>query len=263
MAQGPPCGDVDMFSCVTARKATGLFVLFLAVFSGPAAARAQWQIDMAAIDPGDPSRQAPAVAEPFGLNVTPVTSGELLSKWNGVTAEIRADSEILARCRNGSAPCPAAAQKFLAVIAEGRTHSGRARFGVVNRAINLAIRPTSDLAQWGVEDRWSAPLTTLATGRGDCEDYAIAKYVALKEAGVPENDMRLLIVRDLSVEEDHAVVAARLDGQWIVLDNRRLALVEDADMHRVIPLFVIGHEGVKRFAPVIASQAAAPAALGD
>ena len=42
----------------------------------------------------------------------------------------------------------------------------------------------SDLAQWGVIDRWSAPLETFTTGRGDCEDYAIAKYVALTAAGV-------------------------------------------------------------------------------
>ena len=54
---------------------------------------------------------------------------------------------------------------------------------MINRDINMAIRPTSDLAQWGVTDRWSAPLATLASGRGDCEDYAIAKYVALREAG--------------------------------------------------------------------------------
>ena len=41
------------------------------------------------------------------------------------------------------------------------------------------------MAQWGVPDRWSPPLETLATGRGDCEDYAIAKYVALTAAGIP------------------------------------------------------------------------------
>jgi predicted transglutaminase-like cysteine proteinase len=44
-------------------------------------------------------------------------------------------------------------------------HAGRARIGIINRAINPAIRPASDLAQWGVEDRWTAPI---ATGRGDC-----------------------------------------------------------------------------------------------
>ena len=53
-----------------------------------------------------------------------------------------------------------------------------ARTAALNRAINLAIIPTSDLVQWGVVDRWSAPLETFTTHRGDCEDYAIAKYVA-------------------------------------------------------------------------------------
>ena len=51
--------------------------------------------------------------------------------------------------------------------------------------------------------------------------------------------MRLVIVRDLAIGEDHAVVAARVDDNWIVLDNRRLALVEDSDMQRVVPLFVL------------------------
>jgi len=188
-------------------------------------------------------------------------SGELVAKWSGVAADIRAERDILARCRADGEDCPAPAQKFLAVIAEGRAHSGRARFGVVNRAINLAIRATSDLAQWGVPDRWSAPLATFTTGRGDCEDYAIAKYVALLEAGVAEDDLRLVIVRDLAVGEDHAIVAARLDGAWITLDNRWLALVEDGDLRRVAPLFVLDGDGVKRFAPAIAAQPAAPAAL--
>ena len=80
--------------------------------------------------------------------------------------------------------CPGVARNFLAIVAAGRAQTGRGRIGVINRAINLAIRPMSDMAQWGVPDRWSAPLDTFTTGRGDCEDYAIAKYVALTEAGV-------------------------------------------------------------------------------
>ena len=118
--------------------------------------------------------------EPFGLNAKPVAAGEILTKWSGVVAEIRADDEVLARCREG-ASCPSAARRFLAIIDEGRARNGRARIGIINRAINLAIIPTSDVAQWGVADRWSAPLETFTTRRGDCEDYAIAKYVARRE----------------------------------------------------------------------------------
>jgi hypothetical protein len=39
--------------------------------------------------------------EPFGLDAEPVAAGEILIKWRGVEAEIRADDEVLAHCREG------------------------------------------------------------------------------------------------------------------------------------------------------------------
>ncbi len=122
---------------------------------------------VAALDPAEPSVGSPAVvgpaiqtsvlAEPFGLDTVPVANGEVLTKWNGVEANIRAEKGILELCRSSAERCPAAARSFLAIVAQGRAHTGLARIGIINRAINLAIRPMSDLAQWGVLDRWSAP----------------------------------------------------------------------------------------------------------
>jgi predicted transglutaminase-like cysteine proteinase len=227
-----------------------LLLTFLAVLDGKANASAYAPAAAAAIRTTDePSIKSSAQTEPFSLNATPVRSGELLTKWTAVEADIRTESEILARCQEGAELCPPAAQKFLAIIADGRTHMGRARIGVINRAINLAIRPMGDLAQWGVPDRWSAPLVTLTTGRGDCEDYAIAKYVALRAAGVADDDVRLVIVRNLTVNEDHAVVAARLDGSWVMLDNRWFALAKDVEMYRIVPLFVLDNAGVEQLEP--------------
>ena len=257
-----------MFGRVAAWRAAALLVFVLAAFL-PATASAQWQWALAAIDVAPPSDQTLMAAEPFGMRAVPVTSGGLLEKWTGVEAEIGADREVLARCRAGAAGCPAAAQKFLAVVAEGRALAGRSRIGVINRAINMAIRPMSDLAQWGVPDRWSAPLETFSTGRGDCEDYAIAKYVALREAGVAEQDLRLVVVRDLALNQDHAVITARISGKWMVLDNRWLTLVEDTDLRHVVPLFVLDREGVKQLTPTAVADAqrapapaAAPGSLG-
>ena len=82
------------------------------------------------------------------------------------------------------------------IVDVARRREGRARIGEINRAINLAIRPMSDRAQYGVPDLWTAPIQTLTAGAGDCEDYAIAKYVALEKTGVPEENLRLLVVRD-------------------------------------------------------------------
>jgi predicted transglutaminase-like cysteine proteinase len=257
-----------VFNYAAARRFAVLLVLSLSVVGAPAAAFAQYQVNVATAEAPIALSPTPTVPEPFGLDASPVIGGEVLIKWSGVVADIRAESDILTRCREAAQSCPEAAKKFLAVIADGRAHQGRARIGVINRAINLAIKPTSDLAQWGVVDRWSAPLATLTTGRGDCEDYAIAKYVALTEAGVSADDVKLIIVHDLATGEDHAVVTARLEQKWIVLDNRRLTLLEDVDMARVVPLFVLGHDGVKQFTPTAvaysgAAKPPAPSSLGN
>jgi predicted transglutaminase-like cysteine proteinase len=229
---------------------------------------------VAALDPAVPPEPAPAaaarilrppiVAEPFGLNVMPVAAGGLLTKWTGVQAQIRAESDILSQCRTNAAGCPTAARNFLSIVAQGRAQTGRARIGIINRAVNLAIRPMSDMAQWGVIDRWSPPLETFTTGAGDCEDYAIAKYVALTEAGVAAADLRLIIVHNLAVNEEHAVVAARLDNDWIILDNRWLRMVNDSEMSEVTPLFALDQTGVWQFTtpipptPADALRASAP-----
>lgn len=211
-----------------------------------------------------PILPSPPVASPFGLAVTPVSSGEILAKWDGVENKIRADADILEHCDNDPQHCPKAAQLFRDIVAQGRAHSGLARLGVINRAVNLAIEPMSDMAQWGVPDRWSDPLETFTTGRGDCEDYAIAKYVALAAAGVPAADVKLVIVRNTAADEDHAVVAVRNDGDWIILDNRWLTMVKDAEMAKAEPLFVLDDSGVRAFAApmlTVARGGAAPASV--
>jgi len=206
------------------------------------------------IRPAPANKPAPQ-ALPFGLAAERVSERKILHKWIDVQSEIREDKEILASCRENASSCPPAAQVFLAIVDEGRARSGRARVGVINRAINLAIIPTSDLVQWGVVDRWSAPLETFTTRRGDCEDYAIAKYVALQAAGVAPEDIELVVVRNTDTNENHTVVAVRLDGTWVILDNRRLALVPAREIRRATPLFVIDEQGVRQFmAPTANAQ---------
>ena len=140
-----------------------------------------------------------------------------------------------------------------------RAREGRARLGEINRAINLAIRPMSDLAQYGEIDVWSSPLVTFAHGAGDCEDYAIAKFVALRLAGISPDDLRIVVMRDTIRGEDHAVAAARLDGHWLTLDNRRMAMVEDAYVRNYRPTFRDRSHGVMHYAGrAVAGQPAEP-----
>jgi predicted transglutaminase-like cysteine proteinase len=187
-------------------------------------------------------QQAPPL---FGMETEPV-AGELAAKWRAVEADIDGEQQVLEGCRAQKA-CPVVAQNLLNIVAEGAGRSGVARVGLINRAVDLAISPISDEAQWGVVDHWSSPFETLQTHRGDCEDYAIVKYVALLQAGLSHNDVKIVILRNLLPKEDHAVVAARVDGRWLILDNRRLALVRDTKMVGSTPKFVLDEDGIRRF----------------
>jgi Bacterial transglutaminase-like cysteine proteinase BTLCP len=134
---------------------------------------------------------------------------------------------------------------------------------VINREINLAIMPTADLEQWGVVDRWSPPLETFTTGRGDCEDYAIAKYVALTAAGVAPENIELIVLGNKPASENHAVVAVLVDGAWVILDNRWLALVPDDQLWGATPLFAIDENGVRQFVAPTANATLRDGALAS
>jgi hypothetical protein len=96
--------------------------------------------------------------------------------------------------------------------------------------------------------------------------------VALRRAGIAPDDLRIVIMRDTIRGEDHAVAAARLDGHWLTLDNRRMAMVEDSDIRNYRPTHVINQHSVMRYtdtpvltaavrgnlAPVVISSLAEP-----
>jgi predicted transglutaminase-like cysteine proteinase len=182
------------------------------------------------------------MAEPFDLPRANEAAGSYAAKWRQMRSAVEADRSVLALCRAEPHACPPAAVHVLAMVEDARVKEGRSRLGEINRALNLAIRYQSDAIQHGASDAWASPLATLAAGRGDCEDYAIAKYLVLREAGMPAGDLRLVVVRDTRRHDHHAVLAARLEDRWLVLDNRRLHLLEAADITDYTPISAFGPE---------------------
>jgi predicted transglutaminase-like cysteine proteinase len=192
-----------------------------------------------------PPTQVPARGtEPFGLFTFRAPEGLLSRKWRGLQSDVIKEEKLLERCRADAGDCPSYAAQFLRLINAIKSKSGRSQLEEANRGVNAAIRFVTDYAQYGEADRWSAPLATFATAKGDCEDYAFAKYVALRAAGFPSDDLRVVMGRDRTVRQDHAVLAARLDGRWLILDSQRAELIEDSRVPDLTPVFAIDHRGV-------------------
>jgi predicted transglutaminase-like cysteine proteinase len=199
-------------------------------------------------------------AEPFGLSTVAVPGGALNEKWQKLKRALDDERVQLALCDGDRDNCTSdAALQLLAIVDDARRRDGRARLGEINRAINLALRPMSDFAQYGEVDVWTSPLVTFAHGAGDCEDYAIAKVMALWLAGIAADDLRIIIMRDTFHGGDHAVAAVRLDGHWLMLDNMRMAMVEDIHVRNYRPLFAIDQSSIMRFSdlPLLASTSGA------
>lgn len=102
--------------------------------------------------------------------------------------------------------------------AAGQDRAGQIR--LVNNWVNARIAFAEDAVTHGMADHWSPPGESIARGRGDCEDYAIAKMALLESLGVPSRDMYLVIVREVPRQADHAVLAVRDEDALLVLDNK-------------------------------------------
>ena len=84
----------------------------------------------------------------------------------------------------------------------------------IDRQVNAAIKPETDMDHWGVVDRWDYPLD----GKGDCEDYALLKRKLLIHAGYPRQALLITVVKDLE-GEGHAILTLKTSQGEFVLDN--------------------------------------------
>ncbi len=117
------------------------------------------------------------------------------------------------------------------------------RLEAVNRYVNDRVTFVDDRKQYGQADVWSAAADTLSRGRGDCEDYAIAKLQMLRRAGIADRDMYLVIVKDLVSRSDHAVLVVRAAGQMYVLDNGTSKLLNSEDIRDYRPILSFAAAG--------------------
>ncbi len=95
-----------------------------------------------------------------------------------------------------------------------------------------------DPVNYGVPDYWATPRQFLAKN-GDCEDYAIAKYLSLRALGVPAEEMRVVVLFDTNLHLAHAVLAVYQEGQAFVLDNQARRVVSADRIHHYRPVYSI------------------------
>ncbi len=147
-------------------------------------------------------------------------------------------SEAAAPCADQRHCIPAVWTTFLDSV---RTASQLAQMNAVNTWANS--RPyVEDQVNWGVPDYWETPGEFLARG-GDCEDYAITKYMSLVRLGFSPDDLRIVIVKDTAAKAFHAVLAARIDGRVWLLDNQIPQAIPAEAAPHYVPVYSLNERG--------------------
>jgi predicted transglutaminase-like cysteine proteinase len=85
----------------------------------------------------------------------------------------------------------------------------------INKWVNESVRPITDMAHWGVVERWNYP----DDGYGDCEDYVLLKRKMLLQAAWPRQALLITVVRDRN-GDGHAVLTVKTDKGEFILDNQ-------------------------------------------
>lgn len=102
-----------------------------------------------------------------------------------------------------------------------------------------AIPFQTDLINWKEEDYWATPLEFLARNKGDSEDYAIAKYFALKTLGVDVRKLYFTYVNSSQFDGPHMVLSYFETPQSdpFVLDNINLEILPASKRSDLTPIY--------------------------
>jgi predicted transglutaminase-like cysteine proteinase len=150
------------------------------------------------------------------------------------------------------APAAAAVRAWGEAIAAAKALPERERLTRINKFFNDRIAFGSDDEIWGEKDYWATPLETLGKGRGDCEDFSVAKYATLLLAGVPVDRLRLVYVKAQiggprsRVTQAHMVLAyyATAQAEPLILDNLLPEVVPASRRPDLSPVFSFNSAGL-------------------
>ncbi len=138
------------------------------------------------------------------------------------------------------------------LLAASTSLGNEAKLKQVNDFFNRNIVFDDDINIWQQSDYWATPLETIGRGRGDCEDFAIAKYYSLLIVGIPVNQMRLIYVKAKfetpagSIQQAHMVLAyyANPSAEPQVLDNLNTTIRPASKRTDLLPVFSFNSQGI-------------------
>ena len=111
----------------------------------------------------------------------------------------------------------------------------------VNDFVNQALYIV-DPKNWSKKDYWASPAEFFVKN-GDCEDYAILKFLTLRSLGWTNDELRIVVVRDMNLKVAHAILVVKRKKKFLILDNQMTLVIEDRRIRHYRPIYSLNEEG--------------------
>lgn len=201
----------------------------LTVCSSSVRAEIQGDVILAAVNTKYPVKSTAAYPTLFGKEEQKHSDITTFTKWSDMFSRFQDDIKQSGNDRR--------MKKWGQTIKSLQDKPLREKITAVNDFMNKH-KFVSDTKNWQKRDYWATPLEFMKKG-GDCEDYAIAKYVSLRALGVPGDQMRIAIVQDRVLGIPHAVLVVYDGKEALILDNQDKKVKASADIKRYSPIYSI------------------------
>lgn len=182
-------------------------------------------------------RQYPSL---FGSQETRFDVLKPFTQWTGVIERFGGEQPMMEAVCKPDPYVTCGMQHWKRFLDETKNKPRRAKIEAVNAYFN-EIRYVPDPVNWKVPDYWNTPAQFFSK-QGDCEDYAIAKYLSLKALGFKIEDMRVVVVQDLNLKLGHAVLVVYEGDQALLLDNQVKDVIDTQRVRHYKPEYSINEK---------------------
>jgi len=166
----------------------------------------------------------------FGSVESPREGLKPFPRWTGVLERHAKQQELFEKT-------------FGTFIKSARALGPTGQLEAVQRYVNSAMQYDIDPVLYGVRDYWATPYESFIKRKGDCEDYAIAKFMLLRALGWSPEDLRIVVLRDLNRKIAHAVLVVYQNKEALILDNQILMVVAQKNIRHYRPIYSINEKG--------------------
>ncbi|MBI1363006.1 MAG: hypothetical protein GC134_03390 [Proteobacteria bacterium] len=189
---------------------------------------------------------------------------EAFPNWRAVLARIQSEQAVYDACDKSSITCATPQLRSWRAFLQKMRDTKKSGLDMLREVNAFANRwpYRSDEQVWHKTDYWASPLEFIEHD-GDCEDYAILKYVSLRALGYTDDRLRLVVVRDTIRQTGHAVLAVYPQGsgeQIYVLDSLITDVLPDTGFLQYDPYYSVNtttrwmHVPVKKQSTLLPQQ---------